>query len=52
MDKLITYPFIIMENLQWFLYPIAAVIIVLMIAAIELGLWVGLHNLSRHISKK
>lgn len=52
MDKLITYPVIITEHLAWLIYPVAFIVCFLLLALLELGVWVGLHQLCRHIKRK
>ena len=51
MDKLITYPVIITEHMEWIIYPVVFVIGFLLLAVLEMGVWVGLHNLFRRIRK-
>ena len=52
MDKLITYPVIITEHLAWLIYPVAFIVCFLLLALLELGTWVGLHQLSRRLMRE
>lgn len=52
MDKLITYPVIITEHLAWLIYPVAFIGCFLLLALLELGAWVGLHQLCRRLRRK
>lgn len=52
MDKLITYPVIITEHLAWIIYPVVFVVCFLLLALLEVGVWVGLHHLCRQLRRK
>ena len=52
MDKLITYLVIITEHLAWLIYPVAFIGCFLLLALLELGTWVGLHQFCRWLRRK